>query len=172
MENASKALLIAGAILLCILIIAIGMFIYNSAQSTITDSMTSLSTQEIDAFNNQFTSYEGFQTGSNVKALMGRLIGNADTYRDEPAKVPQVYINQLSNTIQNNVDATFSLNDAGDPQNYINDLGTIRNRVETKHEYYIEMNFQDNGIIDYIVISYDGTNNLNNIEPASNHTRD
>ena len=105
------------------------------------------------------------------KALMGRLIGNADTYRDEPAKVPQVYINQLSNTVRENEDATFNLDDAGDPQNYINTLGTIRNRVETKHEYYVEMNFQDNGIIDYIVISYDGTNNLNNIEDAADHTR-
>ena len=171
MENASKALLIAGAILLCILIIAIGMFIYNSAQSTITDTMSTLSTQEVDAFNNQFTSYEGRQTGSNIKALMGRLIGNANTYRDEPAKVPQVYINRLSNTNNNIVDATFTLNDAGDPQNYITDLGTIRNRVETKHEYYVELNFQDNGLIDYIVISYDATNNLNNIENASSHTR-
>ena len=44
MENASKALIIAGAILLSILIIAIGMFIYNSASSTITDSLTSMST--------------------------------------------------------------------------------------------------------------------------------
>ena len=163
MENASKALLIAGAILLCILIIAIGMFIYNSAQSTITDSMTSLSTQEIDAFNNQFTSYEGFQTGSNVKALMGRLIGNADTYRDEPAKVPQVYIDRLSNTKNTNVNATFKTTDAGNPQNYINNLGTIRNRVETKHEYYVEMTFQNNGLIDYILISYNSGNNLNNI---------
>ena len=68
MENASKALLIAGAILLCILIIAIGMFIYNSAQSTITESMNSMSTQEIEAFNNQFSGYEGVQSGSNIKA--------------------------------------------------------------------------------------------------------
>ncbi len=172
MENASKALLIAGAILLCILIIAIGMFIYNSASSTITDSMSTLSTQEVDAFNNQFTSYEGKQTGSNVKALMGRLIGNANTYRDEPAKVPQVYVDQLSNTVQEVAEATFTLDDAGDPQTYITNLGTIRNRVETKHEYYVEMNYQDNGLIDYIVISYDATNNLENIEPAGDHTRD
>ncbi len=171
MENASKALLIAGAILLCILIIAIGMFIYNSAQSTITDSMTSLSTQEIDAFNNQFTSYEGAQTGSQVKALMGRLIGNADTYRDEPTKVPQVFVNQLSNTIRENRDATFSMDDAGDPSNYVDILGVIRNRVETKHEYWIEMNYQDNGLIDYIVISYDATDNLNNIENITAHQR-
>ena len=172
MENASKALLIAGAILLCILIIAIGMFIYNSASSTITDSMSTLSTQEVDAFNNQFTSYEGKQTGSNVKALMGRLIGNANTYRDEPAKVPQVFVDQLSNTVQDEAEATFTLENAGDPQDYITELGTIRNRVETKHEYYVEMNYQDNGLIDYIVISYDATNNLENIEPAGDHTRD
>lgn len=154
MENASKALLIAGAILLCILIIAIGMFIYNSASSTITDSMSTLSTQEVDAFNNQFTSYEGKQTGSNVKALMGRLIGNADTYRDETAKVPYVYIDQMSNTVNNACCAVF--NTAGNTSAYINNLGTIRNRVETKHEYYVEMTFQQNGLIDYIMITYSG----------------
>ena len=165
MENASKALLIAGAILLCILIIAIGMFIYNSAQSTITDSMSTLSTQEVDAFNNQFTSYEGRQTGSNVKALMGRLIGNANTYRDEPTKVPHVYINQLSNTQNNNVTAAF--NTAGNTQNYISALGRIRNRVETKHEYYVELTFQNNGLIDYIVISYNPASPLE----ASNYAR-
>ena len=59
MENASKALLMAGAILLAILIIAIGMFIYNSAQSTINNSMQSMSTQEVQAFNNEFNNIEG-----------------------------------------------------------------------------------------------------------------
>lgn len=169
MENASKALLIAGAILLCILIIAIGMFIYNSAQSTIQDSMTSMSTQEIDAFNNQFTGYEGSQTGSNVKALIGRLIANADTYRDEPAKVPQVYIDQISNTQRGCCEAVFNQTNAGDPQNYISVLGKIRNGVETKHEYWIEVNFQDNGIIDYIVISYNPE--VGNREDVSKHMR-
>ena len=154
MENASKALLIAGAILLCILIIAIGMFIYNSAQSTITDSMTSLSTQEIDAFNNQFTSYEGNQTGSNVKALMGRLIGNADTYRDEPTKLPGVWIEKINNTTNKN-EFNISVPNAGEPANYIKNLGMIRNRIETKHEYWVEFSFQDNGLIDYVTISYD-----------------
>ena len=156
LENASKALLIAGAILLAILIIAIGMYIYNSAQSTITDSLTSMSTQEIDAFNNQFISYEGRQTGSNIKAMIGRLIGNADTYRDEPAKVPALYINQISNTTQKEGGANHS--NAGNTTDYITALGLIRNRVETKHEYYVEITFQDNGIIDTITVSYDPAN--------------
>ena len=40
MENASKALLIAGAILICILLIAIGMYIYNSANSTVDSAVS------------------------------------------------------------------------------------------------------------------------------------
>lgn len=153
MENASKALLIAGAILLCILIIAIGMFIYNSAQSTITDSLTSLSTQEVEAFNNQFTSYEGVQTGSNIRALTGRLIANADTYADEPAKIPAIYIDKTKSGGNTTIDQVVT--NAGDTQNYIDYCGKIRNQVETKHEYYVEISYQKNGLIDYVYISYD-----------------
>ena len=79
MENASKALIIAGAILLSILIIAIGMFIYTSSQSTISDSLTQMNTQEIEAFNSQFTIYGGQQTGAKVKTMVGTLIANANT---------------------------------------------------------------------------------------------
>ena len=163
MENASKALLIAGAILLCILIIAIGMFIYNSAQSTITDSLTSLSTQEVEAFNNQFTSYEGIQTGSNVRALMGRLIANADTYADEPAKIPAVKIDKAKSGGSQSIAVVTT---AGDTQNYIDACGSIRNKVETKHEYYVEINYQKNGLLDVITITYDSTN------PATTNHRD
>lgn len=153
MENASKALLIAGAILLCILIIAIGMFIYNSAQSTITESMNSMSTQEIEAFNNQFSGYEGIQSGSNIKALMGRLIGNVDTYKDEATRVPHVYIDQANaaGTVKE-LDVTYASSD--ELSEYIKELGQIRNRVEAKHDYYVEATFQTNGLLDYLVISY------------------
>ena len=152
MENASKALLIAGAILLCILIIAIGMFIYNSASSTITDSLTSLSTQEVEAFNNQFTSYEGVQTGSNVRALMGRLIANADTYADEPAKIPAMSIVQTRSAGTGAENQVVTV--AGDTQDYIDACGRVRNTVETKHEYYVIINYQQNGLIDYVWIEY------------------
>ena len=95
MENASQALIIAGAILLAILIIAIGMYIYNSASATITDSLTNMSTQEIEAFNNQFESYKGQQTGSQISSLAGRIIANSKTYKDESDKVPAVTCEQI-----------------------------------------------------------------------------
>ncbi len=73
MENASKALIIAGAILLSILIIGLGMFIYQQAANAMGD--TGLSDQEITAFNSKFEDYEGTKRGSEVQALC-RLVRN------------------------------------------------------------------------------------------------
>lgn len=139
-------------------VMGIGTIIYHFAQNTVSDSISSLSTQEVEAYNNQFTSYEGVQTGSNVKALMGRLIANANTYSDESSKVPQVYIDNLSEDTPEEMDVTYTEFDDGDVTNYINDLGKIRNSVETKHEYYIEITYQSSGLVDYIQISYDVDN--------------
>ena len=77
MENASKALIIAGAILLSILIIAIGMYIYNSSQGAIDGAGKQISAQELDTFNRQWEMYEGKQTGANVKSLVSKLSANS-----------------------------------------------------------------------------------------------
>ena len=61
MENASKALIIAGAILLAILLISLGIMIFNQAQSAIDGS--GMSDAELTAFNQKFTKYEGKQKG-------------------------------------------------------------------------------------------------------------
>lgn len=157
MENASKALLIAGAILLAILIIAIGMFIYTSAQSTVNDSMTSLTTQEVDAFNNQFISYEGQQTGSNVKALIGRLVANANTYTEEPGKVPTVTVKDKVDSTDSVSTKTATMDEAGPDkvQAYNDVLGAIRNKIESKHPYWVNFKYGASSIINEIEISYD-----------------
>ena len=58
MENATKALLIAAAVLVAILIISLGLVVYNMAAESVNNN-SSLSAQEIQAFNDQFTQYEG-----------------------------------------------------------------------------------------------------------------
>ena len=68
MENASKALIIAGAILLAILLISLGIYIFSQAQNVVNDS--GFSKAEIQTFNNQFLKYEGVQTGASVKSLI------------------------------------------------------------------------------------------------------
>lgn len=74
MENASKALIIAGAILLSILIISLGILIFSQAQDTI--NSINMSEQEIMAFNNKFTPYEGDVRGSQVNALVQAVLTN------------------------------------------------------------------------------------------------
>ena len=75
MENASKALIIAGAILLAILIISLGIMIYNQASGVVNNN--SMSEAEISSFNNKFTQYEGESVrGNNVNALIAAVISN------------------------------------------------------------------------------------------------
>ena len=71
MENASKALIIAGAILLSILIIALGVFIFNQAKSSVGN--VGLSDQEVAAFNSKWEQYQGNQMGSSVRQLVNNL---------------------------------------------------------------------------------------------------
>lgn len=75
MENASKALIIAGAILISILIVGLGVIIYNNVSDTARSS--NLDEQEITAHNSPFESYFGNAvSGSNVKALLTKVSAN------------------------------------------------------------------------------------------------
>ena len=75
MENATKALLIAAAVLVAILIISFGLVIYNKS-TTATDSADLTATQ-IQAQNEKFAKYEGEnQRGSVVNALLGTVVSH------------------------------------------------------------------------------------------------
>lgn len=78
MENATKALLIAGSVLIAIVLIAVGIKILSST-SGITDEVDGLSTtMEASIFNSQFTQYAGRQSATEVRALISLI---ASTYR-------------------------------------------------------------------------------------------
>ena len=84
MENASKALIIAGAILLAILIISLGIMILNQAQDTINGS--GMTQAEIQAFNSKFTKYEGNRRGSVVRSLLQEVVSSNGTQENKDAK--------------------------------------------------------------------------------------
>ena len=85
MENASKALIIAGAILLSILIISLGLVVYNQAKDTV--GSVNLSQQEIDAFNSKFTPYEGNNLpGTKVNSLLQQVIASNQAETDASTK--------------------------------------------------------------------------------------
>ena len=89
MENASKALIIAGAILLAILLISLGIMIFNQAQDTVTNS--GMTEAELTAFNNKFLKYEGKQKGTMVKSMMQDVMANNANASD--SHTVDVYLN-------------------------------------------------------------------------------
>ena len=75
MENAYKALIIAGAILISILIISLGVLVYNQASSTV--NKANLNSQEAQAQNSKFESYFGTDvTATEVKNLLSEIRTN------------------------------------------------------------------------------------------------
>jgi len=80
MENASKALIIAGAILLSILIIGFGMAIYNNSSAT--KGVADLSGEQIAAHNQSFRAYQGKINGTQVKALLNKIRNNNIEHKD------------------------------------------------------------------------------------------
>ena len=73
MENASKALIIAGAILLSILLISLGIMVYTNAKGTVGE--TNLDSEEIQTFNTKISQYCGKNKSANdMNALMSVII--------------------------------------------------------------------------------------------------
>lgn len=150
MENASKALIIAGAILLSILIIAIGMYIFNSSSNSINDAASRISQQEVSAFNNQFEMYEGKQVGTNVKSLIQNMSAGANTNREEATKLPDLWYQATNSTdtpeeVLSNVD---------DPN--IKGFNAARTAIQARHYYNVVLlTSPETGLIDGIVIEYE-----------------
>ena len=109
MENASKALIIAGAILLAILLISLGIYIFTQAQNVVSDS--GFSKAEISAFNNQLLKYEGKQKGSVVKSMITEVISSnaSDTAAGNGRSVNIVY---GTKSISNNTLSTSDISSA------------------------------------------------------------
>lgn len=101
MENASKALIIAGAILLSILLISLGIMIFTQAQDTVNNS--GMSQAEINAFNNQFTKYEREKVkGSEIKSLINETIAsNSDSNHQSSKALVKITIDD---TVVTNTD--------------------------------------------------------------------
>lgn len=109
MENASKALLIAGAVLIVIVLISVGMMIVNSSQD-VTDQVGDITTnQAITTFNQQFNKYQGNQKGSAVKTLLQEIATNNSTNQ----LTSQHFVSVV---VEDSINADASLDETNDSQ--------------------------------------------------------
>ena len=113
-----------------------------------------MTSQEVDAFNSQFTSYQGDEiSGTNVKALLTKLAANYGSYSDEPSKVPTVSINNVNGVKNNVTGANYTDVSNASTGKYTSDISAIRNAIINKHTYEVIMNFGAAGIIEEIIIT-------------------
>ena len=130
MENASKALIIAGAILLSILIIGLGMMIYNQAMSAVED--TGLDAQRISTYNSEFDAYIGNnKRGTDVRSLIN-IIKSHNSAEDEqdPANNSRI----------------VKFNGVYTPT----DLDAARNGISTGKRYTVTATYNAEGLISEI----------------------
>ncbi len=111
MENASKALIIAGAILISILLISVGIILINSGRDVTETGTAGMNSQKIQTFNSQFTAYEGTKKGSELRSLYNTK--NASNATDSEHQVNITGINSAADlNSTKNYEVTLSYADS------------------------------------------------------------
>lgn len=145
MENASKALLIAGAILICILLIGVGMIIYQGAIGNIEEGLGQMSQQEKMMFNEPYINYEGEKvSGNKVKALIGNAMSNNSTNQEIEGKLVSISIDGTEIT-------------ATKDQLNTNLMSSARAKINTGATYTVVLEYSDAGLVNKAVITKNGS---------------
>lgn len=128
MENASKALVIAGAILISILLITLGIIVYNGSRSTIDESMGSMDETSITMTNSKISQYEGNKvTASNVRALFNQVQTTAKV-TGRPVTFDTTATNAISDVTNVQTGKTYKVKVTGyDSQGLISQVQVIPN---------------------------------------------
>jgi len=135
MENASKALIIAGAILLSISIIGIGMYVFSQASEAMEGA--GLSEEQIATYNGDFERYQGTQKGANVRSLCDKVRNHNLANVDDPSK--QIIL--MTGSAAGIVEAPSAAGEAGTTAV---DINAIKTTVLTGKTYTIDFGYDTN----------------------------
>ena len=136
MENASKALLIAAAIIIAIILISLGVYVVRQGQSAM--GSINLSEQEVSAFNSKWESYEGIQMGSSAKALANAVNNYNRTASDRKITLTTDDYSAI------NGNKEFQDNPANN---------SVVSDIKSGEQYKVSFIYTKSGLISYIGIS-------------------
>ena len=134
-------------------------------------------TQNIEAFNSQFTVYGGIQTGAKLKSMCNKIIENANTYRNDGSKIVKIDYSVDGNVIKDNrlkeTKSKFFDNtiygcykdrveygrknkeiEKNDKvfEEYINTVIKTKDSLINKHSYSVSFKYRADGLLDTIII--------------------
>lgn len=149
MENASKALIIAGAILLSILIIGLGMTIYQKAAGAMEGA--DLSGTAVQTYNAEFLNYEGTQTGANTRTLYQTLQSHNRNNQDDVSMQISCTVNDVA-VARDTIAATAAAATPEEPADTAPNLSDL-SKIKTGHTYYIYFTYSKAGYITHCYIT-------------------
>ena len=150
MENASKALIIAGAILIAILLISVGILVMNSVNKPLDAATGEADSQAVQMYNAKFTNYAGSgKTATEVRQLLTLVETNNSTDKKH-------YIDVTYKVKGTNVGLDYTTNARNGSNNRYSNLsiGDIINKIEKNKNYkiilyYAEANGKYKGSFSY-----------------------
>ena len=128
MENATKALLIAAAVLVVIILIAFGMRIVSTSSGTQDQADATMNSTKAQAFNQKFEAYKGNRVnGSTVRNLITAITQN--NISDPTHKITMSGTNNAASVKDTSTyKITFTYQDgSGDDAGYINAVTITEN---------------------------------------------
>ncbi|MBR0490620.1 MAG: hypothetical protein IJJ82_01045 [Clostridia bacterium] len=149
MENASKALIIAGAILLSIVLITLGVLIIGRGQDAI-DS-TNIDDQVLSTWNQKFTQYEGNGVnGSTVNTLLNSII-SSNSIANSNGEKEKVITLSSSVITQNTSDCYDCIKTNGQPAT--TGLKNITKWAVNTKKYNVKFDYNPKGYVAVVSIS-------------------
>ncbi len=141
MDNASKALIIAGAILIAVMLVSLGVMLYQTAAGVAENTVGTVEALGVTGYNSQFTQYMGNNKKASVaQGLIDKVIAN-NANADTTITVKAVSGGKFTTANSGTSDATT--------------LTTIRNAITSKDTVYniTVTGYDSTGVITEITIT-------------------
>lgn len=154
MERNNRGLLIGGVILIVVVLVSAGFFIFKSGSNMTTDNFSKYSAQQIEASNAEYEVYSGDKTGKMLNTLISKLITLANKNKDNLEIIPAVTVTNQINRNKDKIEKLMTPTNNEELEKYVKTLAEMKQKIEETHGYKIELKYGDSGLINEYLISY------------------
>lgn len=129
MDNASKALIMAGAILIAVALVSLGVYLYQSAAGKVNDGTRRIDASQMLMLNSEIEKYKGRIKGSEVNQLI-RLVNAYNKQEVFPADLEMTGVSgDVTNGYKDDFRASENLNVSVtyDNDGWVSKIGVAKN---------------------------------------------
>ena len=150
-----NSILINTVILLSLISIAANVFIYTNAANSVVTATEQLSIQEVEVYNASWESYKGNNTGSNIKALINRILSSEQVYKEDSTH----HIDFECEPTEEYIGNPIEIKHTSEIDQLTDEYSEVRNKLENKHTYYVDLHYSiETSMVDSIYVYYNNPN--------------